>query len=157
MDNLAEQLYRAFVSASGLVAGSGDVPNWASMPAAQREVWQAVASTARDRLVDNRLVLMSDGPLDETVKRAAVVIDVDGHVIKNRYGAITKPADAGTTPIDEMLANLVVELHALERDGLATNGQRLETLIGKAHALALCVTDTRWRLLSLEKAVIRHA
>jgi hypothetical protein len=46
-DNLAEHLYRTFCAASGLVPGSGDVPNWASMPIAQREVWEQVATKAR--------------------------------------------------------------------------------------------------------------
>lgn len=46
-DRLAEELYRAFCNASGIIAGSGDVPNWASMPAAQRDVWEQVAVAAR--------------------------------------------------------------------------------------------------------------
>lgn len=49
-DNLAELLYRAFCNASGLVAGSGDVPNWASMPSAQRDVWEQVAAKARNEM-----------------------------------------------------------------------------------------------------------
>ena len=42
-DNLAEQLYLVFCANSGLVPGSGDVPNWASMPIAQREIWESIA------------------------------------------------------------------------------------------------------------------
>ena len=34
-------------SPSAGVAGSGDVPNWASMPSSQRDVWEQVAIKAR--------------------------------------------------------------------------------------------------------------
>lgn len=151
MGNLAEQLYRAYCNAAGLVYGSDETPSFHNLPTDQREAWKAVAASAEATLVDNRLVLMSDGPLEETVKRAAVVIDVDGHVIKNRYGAVTKGDADGTTPIDDLVEKLIVDLHALERDGMHTNGHRLETLIGKTHAIALCVSDTRLRLRAIER------
>lgn len=48
-DNLAQLLYTAFVNASSSVAG-GDVPNWASLPAVDREQWEQVATRARIEL-----------------------------------------------------------------------------------------------------------
>lgn len=46
--NLASELYGVFVAASGKVAGS-DVPNWASLPPAEREVWEQIAARAETR------------------------------------------------------------------------------------------------------------
>lgn len=42
----AEQLYKAFTDAGRSVAGS-DIPNWASLPGEDREVWEEVATKAR--------------------------------------------------------------------------------------------------------------
>lgn len=45
-DNLAQLLYTAFVNSGHEVAGS-DVPDWASLPAVDRERWEQVATRAR--------------------------------------------------------------------------------------------------------------
>lgn len=47
-DNLAQELYGVFVAASGKVAG-GEVPNWASLPSVEREVWAQIAARAETR------------------------------------------------------------------------------------------------------------
>ena len=48
-DDLARLLYTAFINASDGVAG-GDVPNWASLPVAERERWEQVATKARNEM-----------------------------------------------------------------------------------------------------------
>lgn len=49
-DNLAEQLYRAFCSAAGLVYGSDETPGFHNLPTEKREAWEAVASRARNEM-----------------------------------------------------------------------------------------------------------
>lgn len=50
-DRLAEFLYSTFVNSGREVAGS-DVPNWASLPIADRERWEQVATRARSHMLD---------------------------------------------------------------------------------------------------------
>lgn len=86
-DNLAQELYRAFCNASGLVAGSGDVPNWASMPSSQREVWEQVATKARNEMAArfvaelDRVTPARDTPVSEM---QAVIGALD--VLRARWG-----------------------------------------------------------------------
>lgn len=64
-DNLAELLYTTHVNAGTAVAG-GDVPNWASLPAVEREQWEQVAVKAR-RTMAKRFV----DSIDEHATRLA--------------------------------------------------------------------------------------
>jgi hypothetical protein len=48
--NLAEQLYRAYCNAAGLVYGSDETPSFHNLPTEQREAWRMVAGCARSTL-----------------------------------------------------------------------------------------------------------
>jgi hypothetical protein len=69
-DNLAEQLYRVFCTQSGLVPGSGEVPNWASMPSSQRYVWEQVAAAARNEMHDRFVRDMRDATVAHGAEQA---------------------------------------------------------------------------------------
>lgn len=64
-DNLAQLLYTAFVNAGMTVAG-GDVPNWASLPAVDRDQWEQVAVKARREMVQ-RFVASIDATSDKRI------------------------------------------------------------------------------------------
>lgn len=68
----AEQLYKTFTDAGRSVAGL-DVPNWATLPSEEREVWEEVATKARNAhdarfssAIENTLVEMG-GDSDDAI------------------------------------------------------------------------------------------
>jgi hypothetical protein len=70
MGNLAEQLYRAFCNAAGLVYGSDETPSFHNLPTEQREAWKAVEAKARAELAAKPV-----GPLHSAIV-AAVGSDI---------------------------------------------------------------------------------
>lgn len=89
---------------------------------------------------------------------------MDGHdVYAKFYGSeddeedvVREEAGASTdTPIDEMLANLVGELHALRNAPTDPQGiaSTVERLISATHGVAIAANDTRERLRRIERRI----
>ena len=81
-DRLAEFLYATFINGGQLVAGS-DVPNWASLPVADRERWQQVAERARNHVTDQLFMTLDsiDKEFNWTAEERLV-----GNELRKRYG-----------------------------------------------------------------------
>ena len=88
---------------------------------------------------------------DRTGMMAAVLLGLVG--VSHEDIEIDHVDTPTATPIDEMLANLVGELHALRNAPIDVSGieATADELIEHVHALALAAQDTRRRLLKLEK------
>lgn len=117
-DKLAEQLYVVFCAASNLVPGSGDVPNWASMPIEQREAWEHVATKARKDLskqfaLDMRTASDHYGPEQAMAnllqtsfpdvpkpQRRRIEIESDGTALNTRVLVDGKPIDCTRVRFD---------------------------------------------------------
>jgi TRAP-type C4-dicarboxylate transport system substrate-binding protein len=84
-DNLAQLLYTTFVNSGNEVAGS-DVPNWASLPSADRERWEQVATRARRHVTDQIFATLDSVESDLNAADGVVIGRAVADEMRERYG-----------------------------------------------------------------------